>query len=188
MTKYLWKCFHVSFISCSNEKLEAERVIVSNRESSRCRRDIAFSRAQFGEIRNTRQSAAASHSYWASTHQTHINLDGDRVKTGNLRGVIVTSRFRGPNSEKYAIRSGSPPHPTQLSCPGTKQAPLSTAIVSNSELPTSTPETSVLTKSKSANDDTPQTNCHGVCVTPRTALNHGSESTMGHDIAPDSAT
>ena len=49
-------------------------------------RRLAFanSRAQFGEMRNARQSAAASHSAQLPKHQIHIILDGDRVKTGNL--------------------------------------------------------------------------------------------------------
>ena len=93
----------------------------------------------------------------------------------------MTSRFREPNSAKYVMRGRPPPHPTELSCPSTKQATLSTAIVSNSELPTSSPETSVLAKSKSANDDTSPTDCHGVCVAPRAALNHDSDLTMGHE-------
>jgi len=50
----------------------------------------------FGEKRNASHPTAASHSAWVSTHQTHINLDGDRVKTGCLRGAVVKSRFRGP--------------------------------------------------------------------------------------------
>ena len=56
------------------------------------------------------------------------------------------------------MRGSPPPHPTELSCSSTKQSPLSTAIVSNSELPTSSPETSVLAKTKSGNDDTSPTN------------------------------
>ena len=39
----------------------------------RCRRDIAFSRSQFGSIRNMRQSAAAYFSAHFVTHQTHTN-------------------------------------------------------------------------------------------------------------------
>jgi hypothetical protein len=47
-------------------------------------------------MRNARQSGAALRSAHVATHQTSITLDSYRVKTGNLRGVVVTSRFRGP--------------------------------------------------------------------------------------------
>jgi hypothetical protein len=40
---------------------------------------------------------AASHSAPVSTHQTHITLQGERVKRGNLRGVVVILPSRGPN-------------------------------------------------------------------------------------------
>ena len=49
----------------------------------RCRGDIAFSRSQFGEIRNARQSAAASHSAHIATYERTISLDGGLVKTRN---------------------------------------------------------------------------------------------------------
>ena len=81
-------------------------------------------------MRNARQPAAASHSAWVSTHQTHINLDGDRAKTGNLRGVVVISRFRGPNSAKCVMRGSPPPHPTQLGSPRTNHTPAYTVSMS----------------------------------------------------------
>ena len=67
-----------------------------NREYSRCRRDIAFSRAHLAENAMRAIPPPPSHSAWVSKHQIHINLDGKRVKTGCIRGAVVTSRFRGP--------------------------------------------------------------------------------------------
>ena len=48
--------------------------------------NIVYSRAQYGEILTARQSTAASCSAWVAgaTQQTHINLDDEHVKTGNL--------------------------------------------------------------------------------------------------------
>jgi len=51
--------------------------------------NIAYQRSQFGEMRDARQSAAVSHTTWVATHQTHNNLDGDRVKTGRLWGENI---------------------------------------------------------------------------------------------------
>ena len=79
----VWRCITLGSCRHAPKRHHSQRRLCKNRESSRCRRDIAFSRAQFGEIRNARQSTAASYSAWVSTHQTHINLDSDRVKTGN---------------------------------------------------------------------------------------------------------
>ena len=158
-------------------KHHSRRWKCKSRESSRCRRDIAFSRAHlaknamratppphptqlgsprtknipistvtvskqgifevpswhrvfegtFGEKRNASQPTAASHSACVSTHQTHINLDDERVKTRNLRGVVVTSRFRGPNSAKHAMRAIPPPHPIQLGSPDRKSTRLNSS-------------------------------------------------------------
>ena len=63
--------------------------------------------------------------------QKAYNIDGDRVKTGDLRGVVVTSRFRGPNSAKYAMRGSPPPHPARLGSPLAKYAPLWTVSAPN---------------------------------------------------------
>ena len=60
-------------------------------------------------------------------HQTSITFDGDRVKTGNLRGIVVTSCFRVPNSAKYAMRGSLGPHPTQLGSPRNEHIPIQTA-------------------------------------------------------------
>ena len=106
----------------------------------RWQREIAESRPQFGELRNASHPTAASHSAWVSTHQTHINLDGDCVKIGNFRGVVVTSRFRGPNSAKYAMRSSPQPHDFQLTSPRTKRTPPSTLMLSKQGIAPSTPE------------------------------------------------
>ena len=54
-------------------------------------------------IRNARQSGVALRSANVIKHQTNITLDSDRVKTGSLRGAVVTSRFRGPIWRKNAI-------------------------------------------------------------------------------------
>ena len=61
---------------------------------------------------------------------TVIASKHDRVKTGNIRGVVVTSCFRGSNSAKYEMRGSPRLHPTQLECPSIKRTPLSTVIVS----------------------------------------------------------
>jgi len=42
-------------------------------------------------MRNAGQSAAASHFARVFKHQTHTALDGEHVKSGNLRGAGVSS-------------------------------------------------------------------------------------------------
>ena len=65
-------------------------------ESLRCRHDIAFSRAHLAKHAMRAIPPPHPTQLGVFTHQTHINLDGDRIKTGSVRGVVVTSRFRGP--------------------------------------------------------------------------------------------
>ena len=125
----VWRCITLGLRRHAPNKHHFRRQSCQNRESSWCRRDIAFSRAHLAKKRNAKYPTAASHSAWVFTHQTDINLDDDRVKTGNLRGVVVTSRFQGPNSAKYAMRATPPPHPTQLGSPRTKHISTSTVIV-----------------------------------------------------------
>ena len=64
------------------------------------------------------------------THQKHANLDGERVKTGSIRGGVVKSPSRGPNSAKYSLRGSPAPHPTQLGSPRTRNMPILTVSVS----------------------------------------------------------
>ena len=109
---------------------QSRRRSCKSRGSSWCRREIVFSKPQFGEIRNARHPTAASHPAWVSAHHTYINLDVDRVKAGNLRGVVVRSCFRSPNSAKYAMRAIPPQHPTQLGSPRFEHISISTVIVS----------------------------------------------------------
>jgi len=75
----------------------ATMFIATGRNSEGPGVNVVCLRDQYGERLNARQSTAASHSVvWISTHQTHTNLDGDRVKTGNLEGGFVKSPSRGP--------------------------------------------------------------------------------------------
>ena len=152
----------------------------------RCRGDITFSRLQFGEIRNARQSTAASHSAKLSKHQTSITLDGDCVKTGSRSGVVVTSRFRGPKSAKYAMRGRTPPHDFQLTSARTKRTPPSTLMLSKQGITPVYTRKSVLAKCRSANDGTSPhascpTNCHGFCIAAKAVLDRNSESTKRHE-------
>ena len=101
-----------------SSRLEYVRCVETQAE---WRREIAESRAQFGEILTAIEPTAASPSAWVATYQTHSNLDDERVKAGNLRGGVVKSPSRGPYMAKYAMRGSPPPHPTQLSCPSIKQ-------------------------------------------------------------------
>ena len=84
---------------------------------------------QFGEVRNAGQSTAASHSAQLPKRQKSITFDGDCVKIGSLRGVVVTSRFRGTILRiRNARQSAAASHSAR--CPSIKQASLSTVIVS----------------------------------------------------------
>ena len=47
-------------------------------------------------MRNARQSAAAPPSARAFKHQIHTTLDGEHVKSGNLRGAGVSLSVKGP--------------------------------------------------------------------------------------------
>ena len=120
----VWRCTTLGSNRHAPNKPHSRRCSCQNRESSRCHRAIAFSRAHLAKKRNASHLTAASHSACISTHQTHTNLDCDRVKTGNLRCAVVTSPFRGPNSAKCAMRATPPPHPTQRGSPRTETIPI----------------------------------------------------------------
>ena len=62
-------------------------------------------------MRNARQSGAASHSARVSKHQTQTTLDGERVKSGNLRGAGVSSsvlELQFANRQCEAVRRHIP--------------------------------------------------------------------------------
>ena len=94
----------------------------------RRRREIAESRAQYGETLTAIEPTAASHSAWVTTHRTHASLDGERVKTGSIRGggvKIVDSRAF------FRVCANHPRIPLKALVPAQKHISLSTLGVRN---------------------------------------------------------
>jgi hypothetical protein len=118
-------------------------------------------RGPIWRIRHARQSAAAPRSAHVVTHQTNITPHGELVKTRNLRGADVTSPHRGPiwrNTQCEAVRERIPLG-SRRHARNNHHSPR--WAYQNSESSMSSPGMSVLAESRSANDDTSPTNCHG---------------------------